>query len=90
VSCNNCRLVKTFLLLHAWEWLILLLLFLAAGIGRAWLWPVAVGVLYHLVLDTLANPVPPSFYWVINRARHGFQFSTFYTGGRTKVEPATS
>lgn len=77
-TCNGCKLSRTFLILHAWEWLILLALCLAAGIGRSWLWPVALGVLYHLVLDTLTNPVPPSFYWLINRARSGFRFTSFY------------
>lgn len=76
-TCNGCRLVRTFLVFHSWEWLIVWGLLSVGGLPAGFLWPVAAGMVYHLALDTASNAVRPSFYWFSCRALRGFKLSRF-------------
>lgn len=79
---REARMKKAFILFHAWEYPILYSLLYISGIGPGWLWPLFLGSTYHLVFDTIANPVKPSFYWLFRRALSGFEFSGFYRPDR--------
>jgi hypothetical protein len=79
-TCNNGELTKTYLVFHAWEWPLAGVLLILSGIGNGLLWPIVLAISYHLVLDTLTNPVKPGFYWITNRARAGFEFALFFQG----------
>jgi hypothetical protein len=78
-SCNEARLNRLFLVLHAWEWIILGgIASLAAGsslLGMA-----VCGMAWHLGLDAIGNRgvVLPGFYWFYHRARAGFNAARLY------------
>ena len=76
-ACNSNRLVRTVLLFHSWEATILLGILCIIGWQTLFLWPIAVGMAYHLVLDSNANGVRPSFYWMSARAARGFRLAAF-------------
>lgn len=78
-TCYQGRLVKTFVLFHAWEWAIGCWMLILAWSAPQWILAVAAGITYHLVLDQVFNPVDRSFYWISCRARHGFVFALFST-----------
>ena len=78
-TCYQSRLRKTFVCLHAWEWVLAAWTGLLLWSGPPWLWAVGVGITYHLILDQVSNDVTPSFYWISYRARHGFEFAPFAT-----------
>ncbi|MFC1833435.1 hypothetical protein ACFL2Q_01705 [Thermodesulfobacteriota bacterium] len=76
--CHKGRLVKTFLVFYAWEWPLIIGASTLIGVGSSWLWPIGLGVFYHLAWDALTNPVPASFYWILRRAFHGFRLAGFH------------
>lgn len=77
-TCHNQGLVKTSLVLHAWEWVILCGALWLAGVHPEVTLPIGLGVAYHLILDTRTNPVIPRFYWMTCRGLHGFAFAPFF------------
>lgn len=85
-SCEEGRLSRLYLLLHAWEWQLILWLLVVAGVAPAWLTGLAVGLTGHLVCDSLGNRrlVRPSFYWLTLRAANRFDAAKLY-----RVPPAT-
>jgi len=84
-SCEEGRLSRLYLLLHAWEWQVVLWLAVFFGLAPAWFTGLAVGLTGHLVLDTLGNRrlVRPSFYWLTLRAANRFAADRLY-----RVPPA--
>ncbi len=76
-ACNSNRLVRTVLLFHSWEAAILLGILCIIGWHTPNLWPIAGGMVYHLALDSNANGVKPSFYWLSARAARGFRLAAF-------------
>jgi hypothetical protein len=72
-----CRIERTTILFHAWEWPILYALVLIWGPPPHWLWPIVLGQTYHLAMDTAANALRPSFYWLFRRALSGFELAPF-------------
>lgn len=70
--CAESRMKKMYLLLHAYEYVLVIALL-------AWIldlprWGMVVGLAFlsHLVADQLSNPVRPLAYFIINRYRQGF------------------
>ncbi|QLA16339.1 hypothetical protein [Desulfolutivibrio sulfoxidireducens] len=78
-SCNEGRLNRLYLVLHAWEWIIL-----GLCAALAWgFWPagmVVLGMAWHLAFDQVGNRgiVTPGFYWITRRARVGFDAWKLY------------
>ncbi len=78
-SCNEGRLNRLYLLLHAWEWTIL-------GMAASVYWAswtagmVTVGMVWHLAFDQMGNRsiVLPGFYWITRRACVGFDALRLY------------
>ncbi|NMC49292.1 MAG: hypothetical protein GYA47_07685 [Desulfovibrio sp.] len=78
-SCNEGRLNRLYLLLHAWEWIIL-------GMAASVYWAswtavmVTLGIAWHLACDQVGNRsiVLPGFYWIIRRAGVGFDALRLY------------
>lgn len=80
-SCNEARLNRLYLVLHAWEW-ILLGGVAALVAGAALPGMVVCGMAWHLAFDAIGNRgvVRPGFYWFCRRARMGFDASRLYRG----------
>jgi hypothetical protein len=78
--CEEGKLSRLYLLLHAWEWQVVLWLLVLAGLAPAWLTGLAIGLTGHLVLDSFGNRhlVRPSFYWLWVRASNGFDGNRLY------------
>jgi hypothetical protein len=74
-TCHETRIRRLFLVLHAWEWPLLCGIACWFGLGREWMAACAMGVAYHLMLDQFGNSMPPLFYWITHRARHGFDLA---------------
>ena len=75
------RMRRLVLPLHGWEWAALGAAALAAppglrpGFAAAWmgvLWAAWAGATFHLLCDSLTNPLPARGYFFFWRARHGF------------------
>jgi protein-S-isoprenylcysteine O-methyltransferase Ste14 len=78
-SCNEGRLNRLYLVLHAWEWVILGLI--AAVAWGSWTAAMVVlGMAWHLAFDQAGNRdiVRPGFYWITRRARVGFDAVRLY------------
>ncbi len=72
-SYHAHRVTRLLLLMHSWELLLPFWGLLALLAAPAWLWALAVGWSFHLVLDQLANPVGLGFYFLAYRSRRGFE-----------------
>ncbi len=69
VNRRGDRLKWTILPLHAWEWVLALLVGRTAHTNQ-----LAGGLAAHLALDQLNHAIShPLFYWITFRAMHGFQ-----------------
>lgn len=79
-SCEEGKLSRIYLILHAWEWQILLWLAVLTGAAPAWLTGLGIGLTGHLVLDSFGNCrlVRPSFYWLWVRAANRFEGCRLY------------
>lgn len=79
-SCEEGRLTKLYLVMHGFEWLILLWLLIGTGAAAPWGVGLAIGMSGHMLLDWLGNRhiVKPSFYWLWFRAQHNFDGNALY------------
>ncbi len=57
---------------HAWEWVVLVLGLAALGVAPHWLGGLGLGMLEHLLLDQIGNPLRPRAYWLLYRWRVRF------------------
>jgi hypothetical protein len=64
---------RLFFSFHSWEAAFLLALAGALAKNRPSLWAVGLGLLLHLLADTLVNPGTWKSYFIFYRARHGFR-----------------
>ncbi|MBF0481151.1 MAG: hypothetical protein HQK81_10155 [Desulfovibrionaceae bacterium] len=94
--CARAEFVKIHLVLHAWEWPIILCGGFGAGLVSPWLAAIGLGFGYHLVFDYLFNrplPRPGLFYWLSYRAGKGFALDKlicpqYLAAQRAKAGPA--
>lgn len=79
-SCEEGQLPRLYLLLHSWEWQILLWGLVVSGLGPVWLTGLAIGLTGHILLDSFGNRrmVRPAFYWLCLRAAQGFAGDRLY------------
>lgn len=84
-SCNEGRLSKLYLVMHAWEWQAALWLLWLTGLAPAVVGMLALGMTWHLVLDQFGNRniVLPLFYFIAFRASRNFDGDRLY-----RVPPA--
>lgn len=87
-SCEEGRLDRLYLALHAFEWVVLLWVLVGTGVASRWVVGLAVGMAGHLLLDWAGNRhiVRPSFYWLWFRARHRFDGNALYLAPPATVE----
>ncbi len=85
-SCEEGKLHRLFLILHAWEWQLAIWLLIAMGTAPAWMVGLGLGMAGHLVLDQIGNRhiVRPTFYWLCVRAKNRFNGNALY-----QVPPGT-
>lgn len=77
-ACHNGHYRRLILVLHGWEWLILLA---AAGLAAGWppwLTGALAGGTLHLAVDQATNGLKPRTYWFLWRLRHGFDADRCY------------
>jgi len=79
-SCEQGRLERLYLVMHGFEWVVLLWLLIGTGIAAPWGVGLAFGVSGHMLLDWLGNRhiVRPSFYWLWFRAMNRFAGNVLY------------
>jgi hypothetical protein len=79
-ACEEGRLRRLYLVLHAFEWLILLWVLIGTGIAAPWGVGLTIGMSGHLLLDWIGNRhiVQPSFYWLWHRAVNRFDGNRLY------------
>jgi hypothetical protein len=79
-SCEEGRLHRLFLVLHSFEWLVLLWVLIGTGIAAPWGVGLTLGMTGHLLLDWIGNRhiVRPSFYWLWFRAANRFDGNALY------------
>jgi hypothetical protein len=69
---------KLFLVLHAWEYLALILLASLVGAWRPWALGIFCGVALHLVLDQIYNHAHPLTYFMCYRLKCRFVYTCFF------------
>ena len=79
-SCEEGRLTRLYLFLHAWEWPLLFLLLYASLGAPQWTAMIALGMAYHLAFDAVGNRhiVIPRFYFITYRLGKGFEGALLY------------
>jgi hypothetical protein len=79
-SCEEGRLPRLYLALHAFEWVILLWLLVGTGVAAAWGVGLTIGVTGHMLMDWVGNRhiVKQSFYWLWYRAVNRFDGNELY------------
>ncbi len=79
-SCEEGRLTKLYLFLHAWEWPVLFFLLYASVGVPLWAVMTALGMTYHLIFDAIGNRgnLKPGFYFIVKRYRNGFEGGLLY------------
>lgn len=79
-SCEEGRLKRLFLFMHAFEWLIILWLLIGTGVAAPWGVGLAIGMSGHMLLDAIGNAhlLQPMFYWLWYRAQNRFDGNILY------------
>jgi len=72
-ACNQNRIGKTYLVLHAWEWLVITGLTLALAGSSDISVGLFLGFLHHMLLDQIGNHPHPYGYWFSWRIARGFE-----------------
>jgi len=73
--CDNDTTGRIYLILHSWEALIIMWLFIPLEpifIGAL------VGITVHLMCDQFSNPLAPLCYFISYRSKHGFERSKLF------------
>jgi hypothetical protein len=70
---------KAVLLLHAWEWLPVLVFLVWRSHGNPWLTGLAIGWIQHLACDQAANTRHWGAYFIAWRWKHRFDHDTFFS-----------
>ena len=90
-SCEEGQLTRLYLVLHSFEWLILLWLLIGTGAAAPWGVGLTIGMTGHMLLDWLGNHniVQPSFYWLWYRVQNHFDGNVLYRvpPGRLAAQP---
>ena len=73
---------RMFLVLHAWEWLVVLVAVSVLCGGNGWLLGISIGYAHHLVLDQISNPVDSRGYFLTWRAARGCEVKRIVTRGK--------
>lgn len=79
-TCEEGQLPRLYLVLHGFEWVVLLWLLIGTGIAAPWGVGLTFGVSGHMLMDWLGNRhiVQPSFYWLWFRAVNRFDGNVLY------------
>jgi len=67
-----------YLVLHGWEWLVVLLVACAATNWNPWLVGACIGWTHHLVADQIVNRPVLLGYWLVYRWAHRFEKEAMY------------
>lgn len=70
-----CPSGHLFILFHAWEWLILMLLLSRIKIFRPWVYVIFLALLGHLIFDQISNNMAATGYFITLRIINGFDIN---------------
>ncbi len=77
--CNNGQFDRVFLYCHGWEWSFLFLITAWVSGWNPWLLGISIGLIHHLILDTIYNSSNPYSYSFLWRWKHDFAFDKIFT-----------
>jgi len=77
-ACNQSELGKAYLVLHAWEWLVVAGVALALSGESGISLGLFIGTLHHMLLDQAGNRVHPLGYLFLWRSAKGFDRGTVF------------
>lgn len=78
VLCENGQFDRIILVLHGWEWIILMSAASWLTNWNPWITGTAIGLGQHLLLDTYYNGAPIPSYSLIYRWKKNFDFDTIF------------
>lgn len=86
---NEHGLVKSFVVLHAWEWLVLLVAASWYSGWNPWLTGILIGVGHHMIFDQIFNPTRPLSYFMTYRIINKFDFAACFDMEKLKKIKST-